>query len=553
MQHRLNESNLLFESSWEVCNKIGGIYAVLSTKANVLVQSFGDNLIFVGPDLQEENPSFIPDAKLQRKFSKLTLPFGVTVRMGRWDVPGKPIAALLKFSGVFPHLNEIYGRMWECFGVDSLHAYGDYDEGCAFGVASALFINEAAKLLKRQERDVIAHFDEWTTAMGLLYLRTIAPQAASIFTTHATSIGRSICGNGKPLYDYFENYNGDQMAGELNMQSKHSLEKCAAHAADCFTTVSEVTARECQQLLDIKPQVITPNGFEPDFVPTARKYSALRKAGRAKLLAIAEAMTGEKFPDDTFILATSGRNEYRNKGIDLFIDACLRVGSEHAAEGRKILALILVPGWVKEPSRPLKERLAGDSAEGGAIEPAFVTHRLNNEDSDPIFRRLSEARVNNAESAVKIIDIPVYLDGNDGIVDIAYYDLLPALDLSVFASYYEPWGYTPLESIAFGVPTISTDKAGFGQWVLSNFDNTFRGDGARIVARTDSNYEQACAEIASDISELLTTGPTVVRKIRKAATATASQAEWTRFIAYYEEAFEVAEKRRDERLETVDK
>lgn len=553
MQHRLNESNLLFESSWEVCNKIGGIYAVLSTKANVLVQSFGDNLIFVGPDLQEENPSFIPDAKLQRKFSKLTLPFGVTVRMGRWNVPGKPIAALLKFSGVFPHLNEIYGRMWECFGVDSLHAYGDYDEGCAFGVASALFINEAAKLLKRQERDVIAHFDEWTTAMGLLYLRTIAPQATSIFTTHATSIGRSICGNGKPLYDYFENYNGDQMAGELNMQSKHSLEKCAAHAADCFTTVSEVTARECQQLLDIKPQVITPNGFEPDFVPTARKYSALRKAGRAKLLAIAEAMTGEKFPDDTFILATSGRNEYRNKGIDLFIDACLRVGSEHAAEGRKILALILVPGWVKEPSRPLKERLAGDSAEGGAIEPAFVTHRLNNEDSDPIFRRLSEARVNNAESAVKIIDIPVYLDGNDGVVDIAYYDLLPALDLSVFASYYEPWGYTPLESIAFGVPTISTDKAGFGQWVLSNFDNTFRGDGARIVARTDSNYEQACAEIASDISELLTTGPTVVRKIRKAATATASQAEWTRFIAYYEEAFEVAEKRRDERLETVDK
>lgn len=553
MQHRLNESNLLFESSWEVCNKIGGIYTVLSTKANVLVQSFGDNLIFVGPDLQEENPSFIPDAKLQRKFSKLTLPFGVTVRMGRWDVPGKPIAALLKFSGVFPHLNEIYGRMWECFGVDSLHAYGDYDEGCAFGVASALFIKEAAKLLKRQERDVIAHFDEWTTAMGLLYLRTIAPQAASIFTTHATSIGRSICGNGKPLYDYFENYNGDQMAGELNMQSKHSLEKCAAHSADCFTTVSEVTARECQQLLDIKPQVVTPNGFEPDFVPTARKYSALRKAGRAKLLAIAEAMTGEKFPDDTFILATSGRNEYRNKGIDLFIDACLRVGSEHAAEGRKILALILVPGWVKEPSRPLKERLAGDSAEGGAIEPAFITHRLNNEDSDPIFRRLSEARVNNAESAVKIIDIPVYLDGNDGIVDIAYYDLLPALDLSVFASYYEPWGYTPLESIAFGVPTISTDKAGFGQWVLSNFDNTFRGDGARIVARTDSNYEQACAEIASDISELLTTGPTVVRKIRKAATATASQAEWTRFIAYYEEAFEVAEKRRDERLETVDK
>ena len=170
--------------------------------------------------------------------------------------------------------------------------------------------------------------------MGLLYLKLIQPKTSTVFTTHATSIGRSICGNGKPLYDYFTNYNGDQMARELNMESKHSLEKAAAHEADCFTTVSEVTARECAQLLGIRPQVVTPNGFEPGFVPKTVRYNRLRREGRQTLLRVASLLDGNEYDDSTFLLATSGRHEYRNKGLDLFLDcvAALDRSEEHTSE-----------------------------------------------------------------------------------------------------------------------------------------------------------------------------------------------------------------------------
>lgn len=248
IENLATEIGLLAEISWEVCNKIGGIYAVLSTKARQLKEQFGDSLIFIGPDVwSQENPSPVFKEKkslLKSASSKLKLPWDISVRTGRWDIPGAPIVILVNPGSTSLHLNEIYSSMWEKYNVDSLHAYGDYDESCAFAIASSIVLKALAAHFNIKENSVVAHFDEWTTGMGLLNTQIIMPEASTIFTTHATSIGRSICGNGKPLYQYFNFYNGDQMAAELNMQAKHSLEKAAAHAADCFTTVSEVTARE---------------------------------------------------------------------------------------------------------------------------------------------------------------------------------------------------------------------------------------------------------------------------------------------------------------------
>ncbi len=542
--------SLLFEVSWEVCNKIGGIYTVLSTKAKVLAETRGNRLVFIGPDVWRdgcESPVFHPDSSLLADAAaNITLPYGISLRAGRWNVPGQPAAVLISFDGVYPHLNEIFGKMWQRFSVDSLHEYGDYREGCAFAVASAIVIDGIARHLGCQPHGVTALFNEWTSAMGLLYLQTICPEAATVFTTHATSIGRSICSNGKPLYDYFTGYNGDQMAAELNMQSKHSLEKAAAHAADCFTTVSGVTARECRQLLDIDPQVVTPNGFEPNFVPAKRKYSTLRRNSRKRILETASALTGKAWGGDTFIVATSGRNEYRNKGIDLYIDACLRARSNMAGSSRDILALILVPAWVKCPSPSLMEVLAGKAK--APASPDCMTHLLNNQDSDAIACRMRDCAGNASQSRLAIIDIPCYLDGHDGVLDIAYYDLLPALDMTVFASYYEPWGYTPLESIAFGVPTISTDKAGFGEWMLTSFGNGFAKTGTHIVNRTDSNYDEAAAAIAADINCLAASPAETLAQYRSRAAQVSSAADWSHFITHYSEAFRVAQRRRDERI-----
>ena len=551
MQHLTNKVNLLFEASWEVCNKIGGIYTVLSTKANVLEQSLGDSLVFIGPDVwsaEKPCPVFVEDPKLLgNASSRLQLPMGITVRTGRWSVPGNPIALLVKFDGVYPHLNPVFGEMWNRYHVDSLHGYGDYNEGCAFGIASAVVIDALVKLMKAGNKNVVAHFDEWTSAMGLLYLQTIAPRIATVFTTHATSIGRSICGNGKPLYDYFTAYNGDQMAAELNMQSKHSLEKAAAHAADCFTTVSEVTARECEQLLEIRPQVVTPNGFEPGFVPGRALYAKERQAARARILGIAAALTGRTYAEDAFILATSGRNEYRNKGLDLFIDSCVRAREEMPLGSRGIIALILVPAWVKAPSQTLLDNMKTPDPDNG-VTPDFMTHRLNNEDQDAVTQHIISTGHNGSDLPLTIIYVPCYLDGHDGVLDIEYYKLLPGIDLTVFPSYYEPWGYTPLESIAFGVPTVSTDKAGFGQWILGNTPDTFAADGAHVVTRTDSNYTQARDEIAADILRLSSLSSATLKKYRAAAASTAALADWAHFIKYYDRAFGVALQRRSERL-----
>lgn len=541
--------DLLFETSWEVCNKIGGIYTVLSTKARELREVYGDKLIFIGPDVwSDENPS---PAFIQRKTllknasSKLSLPFDISIRIGRWDIPGSPIVVLVRFHSMFEHLNKIYGEMWERFGVDSLNAYGDYDESCAFAVASAIVAMKLSEYLKADPAKVIAHFDEWTTGMGLLYLKANMPEAATVFTTHATSIGRSICGNGKNLYQYFEGYNGDQMARELNMVAKHSLEKSAAKQADCFTTVSDVTARECKQLLDVAPDIVTPNGFEPDFVAESEKYLKFRKDGREKLLKIASMMIGKDLKQDTPIIATSGRNEYRNKGLDLFIDSMIQLGEHHNPESKNIIALVMVPAWVKEPDGQLLFDVLYGSSD--LRDRMIMTHRLNNEDSDNVCCRLRAAYAEGRGGNVKVLYIPCYLDGHDGIVDISYYDLLPALDLTVFPSYYEPWGYTPLESIAFSIPTITTDKAGFGQWIAANFKEGIDKCGVAVIKREDTTYLENADQIASTAAQYLSLSEKKRKKVGEAACATSRKADWKFFIENYFKAFEIALNNADKR------
>lgn len=527
---------LLAETSWEVCNKIGGIYTVLSTKAKVLNEAYGDKLVFIGPDVwNEQNPSpfFKENKTLFKNFSKQSFPdYGIKVRCGKWNIPGSPQVILVKFDGVYPHLDSLFGTMWERFGVNSLNEYGDYREGCAFAIAASIVIRNVAEHLEVKSKDVIAHFNEWTTGMGLLHLNLIMPEAATLFTTHATSIGRSICGNGKPLYDYFDNYNGDTMALELNMEAKHSLEKTVAKNADCFTAVSEITAKEAEKLLETRPQAVTPNGFEPGFVPSDKKYKQLRKKGREKLISIAEKLKGRKFSDDCLIVATSGRNEYRNKGLDLYLDALAE--TENIGINKDIIALVLVPAWVSHACMEAND---------------YMTHCLHNMESDPVTQRVAVLEESQKLGRkVNVVYVPCYLDGHDGIVDINYYDLLPAIDITVFPSYYEPWGYTPLESVAFGIPTITTDKSGFGRWILSNMTSSLYESGVKVVSRNDSNYHDASHEIAMQLVEFSAASSQEILQTKKTASETAAKADWKYFIHFYYEAFEIAAKRRDIRI-----
>ena len=534
--------DLLFETSWEVCNKVGGIYAVLSTKAKTLQSLYKDKVIFIGPDVWSpvsESPDFDECRSLLDDWRKgAQLPDGIEVRTGRWNVPGRPLAILVSFRHLQGHINELYGQMWEQYRVDSLHGYGDYDEACAFAYAAARVIESIVNHWKRKAPEVVAHFDEWTTGMGLLYVKAHLPQVRTVFTTHATSIGRSIAGNGKPLYDYMAGYNGDQMARELNMESKHSLEKAAAHAADVFTTVSEVTARECEQLLERRP-LVTPNAFEQRFVPKGKALAEARDVARARLLQVVESLTGQTLPSDTMLIATSGRCEFRNKGIDLYLDALNVMRTlvhSNVQATRPVVAFVLVPSWVDCPRADLVSSINNGLV--SRLPNPVVTHELHQPDHDVVLCKMRDVNFNNKpDDRLMVIDVPCYLNGHDGVLGLSYYDVLVGLDLTVFPSYYEPWGYTPLESIAFGVPTITTNLAGFGQWVIDQCGHDASRSGVTVLHRTDSNYSETVHALAAEMMQYYHLSPADKQRRNRAAQATSKQAQWKQFIEPYQEAY----------------
>ena len=545
----------IFESSWEVCNKVGGIYTVLSTRAKTLQEALEDKIIFIGPDFwkEQESPYFKEDHSLFADWQWEAKEQGLKVRVGRWTVPSAPIAILVDFNPYYEKKNEIYGWLWEHYGVDSLHAYGDYDEASMFSYAAAL-VTESFYNWKRasgewtNDTKVIYHANEWMCGLGALYINNKLPQIGTIFTTHATSIGRSIAGNMKPLYDYLFAYNGDQMAGELNMESKHSIEKQTAHHVDCFTTVSDITARECVELLDKPVDVVLPNGFDNSFVPSAAVFTRKRKAARRKMLDIANALLGEDLDDDTLLVSTSGRYEFRNKGIDVFVEAMNRLLRDRDLK-KKVVAFIEVPGWVGEPRKDLQERLKSGQKFDTPLDVPQVTHWLHNMSHDNVLGMMKYYDMHNQkDDKVKVIFLPCYLDGSDGIVDLTYYDVVLGNDLCIYPSYYEPWGYTPLEAIAFKVPCITTDLAGFGLWANTVFGKDGEiEDGVKVIHRTDYNYSEVADNIKDTVADFSNMTKKQIETCRKNADALSKKALWSEFIKYYYEAYDIALRKAEDR------
>lgn len=536
--------DFIFEASWEVCNKVGGIYTVLSTRAKTLQDVLKDKVIFIGPEVWagKENPTFIEDTTLLKDWVEEAHKSGLAVRVGRWNVPGQPIAVLVDFQQYYTKKNKIYGKLWEDYGVDSLHAYGDYDEASMFSYAAGLVVEHYYHhVLEGKCHHIIYQAHEWMTGLGALYIRKKVPEIATIFTTHATSIGRSIAGNHKPLYEYLFAYNGNQMAEELNMQSKHSIERQTAHNVDCFTTVSEVTNRECAELLDKPADVILMNGFEKNFVPKGKTFDAKRKAAREKLRQVAGALMGTTFDDDVMIVSTSGRYEFKNKGIDVYMEALNR-SLRNKNLNKQVLAFIQVPGWVACAREDLKERLESGKTYDTPLEQPILTHWLHDFSHDHVIDYVKRYNMwNRPEDKVKVVFVPCYLDGQDGIFNVSYYDLLIGNDLCIYASYYEPWGYTPLESVAFHVPCITTCLSGFGMWVNQLLGKKAElKDGVEVIDRTDYNYSEVADNIKDAIAEYAQYTPALIKSVRTKAAKIADQAQWKNFIQYYFDAYDFA-------------
>jgi len=527
----------LFEVSWEVCNKIGGIHTVVSTKAPSIVNELHENYILIGPDVWKEtheNPEFIEDKFLYKTWREKAESDGLKIRVGRWRIAGEPVVILVDFTPWIPQKDKIFAWLWETYKLDSLSGQWDYIEPALFGYAAGKVIENFYKYNLSAQDGIIAHFHEWLTGTGVLYLLNKTPQVGTVFTTHATVLGRAISGLGMPLYRELKSYNPDSMARQLGVVAKNSLERLAASVSDGFTTVSEITARECSHFLDKQPHVITPNGFDEGIVPGKKLFQSKREASRARILKVAGALLNQKPPDDSLLVLTSGRYEFRNKGTDLFLDALGRINRNREAT-RNLIAVIAVPAYHAGPRSDLQSLIKAPH-NGKPSENDFLTHHLYEPDHDPIMRGIRENGLDNSPAGpVKIIFVPAYLNGNDGIFDMDYYDFLMGFDLTVFPSYYEPWGYTPLESLAFHIPTLTTSLAGFGRWITASVRNS--RNSLLVLDRDENDHDKLVSGIAGFITSFARLNADEIALAGEEAGRLSRSVLWENLVSHYWQAY----------------
>ncbi len=529
--------DVLFEVSWEVCNKVGGIHTVLATKALTATKQLSDRYITIGPDFSQDSEvsEFVEDPMLMKTWRQTLYNDGIRVRIGRWNVCGNPIAILIDFTTLFASKDDVLKELWDDYKVDSISGQWDYVEPVLFGYLAGQVIESYVDNFCATTEKVVAHFHEWMTCSGGLYLRKHSPYIATVMSTHATVMGRCIAGNNLPLYGNLEQFNADDLARQFNVMAKHSIEKMGAKNHDAFLSVSDITARECAHLLGKEVDVVTPNGFENDFVWTGREYDAKRKEARKAMIAVAEACLSHKFEKEPLIIGTSGRYEFHNKGLDIFFDT-LKALEVSGKLDREVLAYVTVPAANLGARHDLQAHLQDKSQPIDASQYRYSTHVLEYQAWDQVANAINGSVLDRAESKVKVIFVPTYLNQNDGIFNKSYYELLVGMDLTIYPSYYEPWGYTPLESIAFSIPTITTTLAGFGVWAAEQEKN----DGVVVVERNDANAPEAVASVADAVLRFLALSDKEVKAVRKAAFEMSKKALWDNLFTYYRKAYDLA-------------
>ena len=574
MKH--SDVDCLLELSWEVCNKVGGIYTVITSKADLMKRGFKEYYL-VGPYTSKAD-DFSPEetpSHLQAAFDALSKE-GVHCHFGTWRIKGEPHVILLDFSGIIERKNDLKRQYWESFKIDSIRAGWDFEEPMLWSTAAGRLAEEISKALPK----VSLHCHEWMSGFAILHVKTAKAKVATVFTTHATMLGRAIAGSNQDLYAMLPTLNVDEMAYSLGVESKHQTERACAQASDIFTTVSEITGTESEKILGRKPDVLLHNGLDIDKFPTIEDTSIKHIAAREF---IREFITYHFFPYYHFELGHNlsyfilARYEFRNKGLDIFIQALGRLNERLKAEHSKrtISAFFWIPAnhsglkteflenknflrhikhLVESEKEEIVERIvtsivAQEKLSVPAIlseemferlkqnaqhfrrqgDPPLSTHHLD-EQHDQMAVACRQAGLNNKEEdRVKIIIYPVYLDGSDGLLNLSAEDALTGCHLGVFPSYYEPWGYTPLESAAYGVPSVTTDLTGFGRFIAPHADK----GGIFVLNRMGRPQEQVVEELTTILYEFAQLDHKGRVRNKQAAKELSALADWAKLIQNY--------------------
>ncbi|BDD02897.1 glycosyltransferase [Aureibacter tunicatorum] len=603
---RISKSNiaktLLVEVAWEVCNQVGGIYTVIRSKTPVATKKWGENYCLVGPYVNHSNvsthfePLPLDEDKPFCKAVKTMREWGFDVHYGEWLVTGRPRVVLLNPDSVNDRLGEIKYDLWENHQIESPSEDNLLDELLAFSYLTEKFF-EILATHEITNKNIIGHFHEWMVGLPILNIKRKNFKVSTVFTTHATLLGRYLAMNDPSFYDHLAFYDWHKEAVNFNIEAQVKIERYAAQATDVLTTVSEITGKECEALLGRVPDEILPNGFNIERFTALHEFQNLHQDYKEKIHQFVMAHFFQTYTfdlDNTLYFFTSGRFEYKNKGFDVTIEALAKLNYRLQQEGSDITivmffitkqpyhsinpAVLQSKAMIEELRTTTKmiQKQIGDRMFYAAASsdeyklpslndfvddywklryrrtlqswktdklPEIVTHNLKDDVNDPIlnFLRVSNL-VNHKEDRVKIVYHPDFINSTNPLFGMDYRQFVRGCHLGIFPSYYEPWGYTPLECMASGVPAVTSDLSGFGDYVEKNLPE-FEDKGIYVNNRDHSSFEASADQLANKLYKFIK----LTRKERIALRNKTEEAseffDWRSLIHHYDKAYNLAIKK----------
>ncbi len=584
---------LLFEVAWEVCWQLGGIYTVLRSKIAAMQKRWGDRYCLIGPynpvtaavefdTLPAEEPYLGAITDLRNQ--------GIPVHYGRWLVPGRPRTILIDYRARYSHLDSDKYTLWKDHGISSYSNDGEVNEVVAFGMACAEFMRLMTEHVK--DRPLLAHFHEWMAGVAVPRISHLNLPIATVFTTHATLLGRYIAGENPAFYEHLPFLNPDAEAAKYNITPRFQIERAAAHASTVFTTVSEVTATEAEHLLGRTIDRLLPNGLNIQRFQAPHEFQAMHSQYKER---IHEFVMGHFFPaytfdlDNTIYLFTSGRYEYRNKGMDLFIEALHRLNQrlKHVPDRPTVVAFIITRAptrninvgvlqnqsmfddlrtWCDELQSRIGRRLFRTAANGklptfedlitddslvrlkqfihawrNGRQPPIVTHDLQDDSNDAVLKHLRHRNlVNSADDAVKVVFHPEFVTHTSPLLNLDYEQFVRGCHMGVFPSYYEPWGYTPMETIAMGLPAVTTDLSGFGAYVNRNIPDNDSDGGICVLSRLSHPFEQSVEELVEHLMGFAKLNRRQRIELRNKVERVSEIFDWSNLVSRYHDAHDLA-------------
>ena len=585
------EAPILLEIAWEACNKVGGIYTVLRSKVPSMVERWGDRYCLIGPwnegSASIEFDEHEPVGAIGKAVEQLN-DIGVRTHYGRWLVTGRPRIVLIDYLSLFDRLHEIKYKLWNDHGIQLPSDDELMNNVAAFGEGVRLLLWMLANK-ESGRRKIVAHFHEWMAGSAIPMLRKDDWPGGIVFTTHATLLGRYLAMNHPAFYDHLPFFDADEEAKKYNVDAQYRLERAAVHGANVFTTVSDVTGFECENLLGRKPKPVLPNGLNIQRFEQLHEMQNLHRESKEK---IHEFTTGHFFPsynfdlDNTLYFFTSGRYEYKNKGMDLTLEALARLNYRLQLSGsnKTIVAFFITKRPVKSINvhalqtramldefktiaDAMKEQVGDGVFRSGTVgkipdlngmvdeywllrmrramhawksqlPPSVVTHDLVDDEKDEVLNQLRNARMwNQQENPVKVIYHPDFINSTNPLLPLEYEQFVRGCHLGIFPSYYEPWGYTPLESIALGVPAITSDVSGFGDYQLKVLDDA---KGLFCVRRRYCSFDQSADELADIMFQFTQMEQRERIALRNKAEHHSEKFGWHHLASRYHEAHDMA-------------